>query len=268
MNDAGSTLTTTRRHTASRPGPQRKARGRGKAMHDWAEGLLQAIDPNGCEADVFARIAAAASALGFEQCAFGLRSPLPVTSPKVAMINNYPRVWQKRYQEARYVSIDPTVLHGRSSQLPLVWSDEVFAATPALWSEAQAAGLRYGWCQSSLDAYGVTSMLSLSRSADPISVSELADKRMKMCWLVSVAHMALGRLVKPTLYGAALGELTSRETEVLKWTVDGKTAGQIADILSISIDTVNFHVKNATVKMNTPNKATAAVRALAMGLLS
>lgn len=237
-------------------------------MQNWAEDLLGAIDPNSGETDVFAKIEAAAGVLGFEQCAFGLRGRLPVTNPKVMMINNYPLAWQQRYEETGYVQIDPTVLHGRVSQMPLVWSDQVFSSARDLWSEAQSVGLRHGWCQSNLDAYGVGSMLSLSRSAEPITAAELVDKQMKMCWLVSIAHMALGRLAKPKLYGEPIADLTARETEVLKWTIDGKTAGEIADILSISIDTVNFHVKNATIKMNCPNKATAAVRALAMGLLT
>ncbi len=237
-------------------------------MQNWAEDLMWAIAPNSGEADVFARIEAAAAVLGFEQCAFGLRVPLPVTNPKVMMINNYPLAWQQRYQEASYVQTDPTVLHGRVSQVPLVWSDQVFSSARELWSEAQSAGLRHGWCQSCLDAYGVGSLLTLSRSAESITLAELSDKQMRMCWLVSIAHMALGRIAKPKLYGAPRADLTARETEVLKWTIDGKTAGEIADILSISIDTVNFHVKNATVKMNCPNKATAAVRALAMGLLA
>lgn len=237
-------------------------------MQNWAENLMWAIDPNSDEADVFSRIEVAAGMLGFEQCAFGLRVPLPATNPKVMMINNHPQAWQQRYREAGYVQTDPTVLHGRVSQLPLVWSDQVFASARELWSEAQSAGLRFGWCQSNLDAYGVGSLLTLSRSAEPITAAELADKERRMCWLVSIAHMALGRLAKPKLYGEPSADLTPRETEVLKWTLDGKTAGEIAEILSIKIDTVNFHVKNATVKMNTPNKAAAALRALALGLLA
>lgn len=236
-------------------------------MQTWAEKLMGAIDPTAEEDKVFELVAGAAGALGFEGCAFGLRAPLPATSPKISLINNYPRAWQQRYQEAHYVQIDPTVRHGRCSQVPLLWSDEVFAPTPAFWSEAQSAGLRHGWCQSSVDVYGMTSMLSLSRSSEPITASELADKQMKMSWLVSVAHMALGRHVKPKLWGEPSADLTAREAEVLRWTVDGKTAAEIADILSISVDPVNFHVKNATVKMGSPNKTTAAVRALAMGLL-
>lgn len=230
--------------------------------------MMRAIDPDADEVEVFARIASAAAALGFEQCAFGLRVPLPVTSPRVLMVNTYSTAWQQRYQEAGYLHLDPTVLHGCSSQAPLVWSDQVFGATPQLWDEAQSAGLRHGWCQAYLDNYGVRSMLSLSRSAEALTEAEVADKQMRMYWLVSVAHMALGRLVRPRFYAEPFAELTVRETEVLRWTVDGKTAGEIADIMDISIDTVNFHVKNATVKLNSPNKATAAVRALAMGLLA
>jgi len=142
-------------------------------MQNWAEDLMDAIDPNSGEAEVFARIKAAAGVLGFEQCAFGLRVPLPVTNPKVMLINNYPQAWQQRYQEAGYLQIDPTVLHGRVSQVPLVWSDGVFSSACELWSEAQSAGLRHGWCQSNLDAYGIGSMLTLSRSAEPITAAEL-----------------------------------------------------------------------------------------------
>lgn len=242
---------------------------KGRGMTNmWAEELLSAINPAGTESEAFTRIVAAAQALGFEHCAFGLRASLPVTNPKILLRNNYPQAWQKRYEESGYIRIDPTVRHGISSPRQLAWNDEVFAAAPDLWAEAQSAGLRHGWCQSSFDASGLVSMLSLSRSSERITASELADKQMKMSWLVSIAHMALSRQLRPRLYGEATVNLTAREKDVLKWTVDGKTAGEIADILLISVDTVNFHFKNAALKMNTPNKATAAVRALVMGLLT
>lgn len=237
-------------------------------MHTWTEQMMHAIDPDADGVEVFARIASAAAALGFEQCAFGLRVPLPVTSPRVLMLNTYSAAWQRRYQEAGYLHLDPTVLHGCASEAPLVWSDRVFEATPQLWDEAQSVGLRHGWCQSYLDNYGVRSMLSLSRSAEALTEAEITHKQMRMYWLVSIAHMALGRLVRPQFYDEPCAELTLRETQVLRWTVDGKTASEIADIMDITTDTVNFHVKNATAKLNSPNKATAAVRALAMGLLA
>ena len=62
--------------------------------------------------------------------------------------------------------------------------------------------------------------------------------------------------------------LTPREIEVLKWSADGKTAAEIGDILSISIPTVNFHIKNAVQKMKAANKTAAVVQALMAGLLN
>lgn len=62
--------------------------------------------------------------------------------------------------------------------------------------------------------------------------------------------------------------LTDREVEVLKWTADGKTSGEIADILAVSDNTVNFHIKNAITKLRTANKTAAAVRAAMLGLFN
>ena len=62
--------------------------------------------------------------------------------------------------------------------------------------------------------------------------------------------------------------LTPREIEVLKWSADGKTAGEISDILSISTPTVNFHIKNVVQKMKAANKTAAVVQALLSGLLN
>lgn len=63
-------------------------------------------------------------------------------------------------------------------------------------------------------------------------------------------------------------ELTNREMEVLRWTALGKTSDEIARILGISINTVNFHLKNAISKLRTVNKTAAVYRATILGLLN
>ena len=62
-------------------------------------------------------------------------------------------------------------------------------------------------------------------------------------------------------------QLTAREIEVLKWTADGKTYADISTLLDVSENTVNFHVKNAVIKLQTTNKTAATVRAAMLGLL-
>ncbi|EHT7959336.1 hypothetical protein KYJ24_003630 [Salmonella enterica] len=60
---------------------------------------------------------------------------------------------------------------------------------------------------------------------------------------------------------------SKREKEILKWTAEGKTSSEIAIILSISENTVNFHQKNMQKKFNAPNKTQIACYAAATGLI-
>ncbi|CAN7722648.1 LuxR C-terminal-related transcriptional regulator [Variovorax sp. LjRoot84] len=51
------------------------------------------------------------------------------------------------------------------------------------------------------------------------------------------------------------------------WTHDGKTSEEIASILSISANTVNFHIKNAIARLRVATKSAAVARAAKLGLL-
>lgn len=237
-------------------------------MNSWQDDLLRSADEAQCEHTIFGKIAGAAVSLGFEHCAYGLRMPLPLSNPKTLMLNNYPTAWQHRYQEAGYLGIDPTVLHGRRSQTPLIWSDAVFTTAKDMWEEAKSFGLTVGWSKSSWDANGVGGMLTLSRATGKISAAELQHNELKMRWLANIAHVSLSRLVAPKLDDENKISLTNREVEVLRWTADGKTSNEISDILTVSENTVNFHIKNAVIKLQTSNKTAATVRAAMLGLLN
>jgi len=237
-------------------------------MRSWQADLLSIGDESRCESEVFFKVTAAAADLGFEHCSYGLRVPLPLSNPRTFILNNYPAPWRERYASACYVGIDPTVQHGRQSRKPLIWSNEVFSQVPQFWEEAKSHGLCVGWAQSSLDALGVGGMLTLARSSEPLMASELEVKEPRMRWLVSTAHYALSRVVNAKLSVNPPPTLTSREIETLKWTADGKSAQEIADIMIVSKNTVDFHVKNAVVKLQTANKTAAVVRAAILGLLN
>lgn len=61
--------------------------------------------------------------------------------------------------------------------------------------------------------------------------------------------------------------LTARELDVLRWTADGKTSEEVAILLGVSCNTVNYHVKNAIRKLHVTNKAAAVARMLRLRLL-
>lgn len=233
----------------------------------WQEELLHVVDAEPDQSTVFNAVAAAARELGFEHCAYGLRLPIPVTQPRTLLMNTYPPAWQQRYQAAGYLHIDPSVCHARRSTAAIVWDEALFQQARPLWEEARSHGLGVGWAKSHLDANGVGGMLTLARSCEALDEAELQDKRLKMVWLTHVAHMALSRHVTLQLVPPP-PTLTEREIEVLKWTADGKTSCDIADILELSDNTVNFHIKNAVAKLGTANKTAAAVRAALLGLFN
>lgn len=62
-------------------------------------------------------------------------------------------------------------------------------------------------------------------------------------------------------------KLTVREKEILRWTMEGKTAWEVAQILTMSEHTVNFHLRNAQKKLHASSKHQAVLRALALGIL-
>lgn len=237
-------------------------------MKNWQEDLLDLVSEElRCERLIFQRIKDSALALGFEHVAYGFQAPLPLSKPKVTLLNNYPRAWQDLYAAAHYLRVDPTVAHGRRSQVPVLWQDQLFTHVPHFWDEARAHGLRIGWAQSSLNGLGAGGMLTLSRSSQALTHNELMAKEQKMRWLVQVAHVAFSRALRVSSV-AREGCLTEREIEVLKWTADGKSAQDIAEILLVSKNTVDFHIKNSVTKLQAPNKTAAVVRAALLGLLN
>lgn len=234
-------------------------------MKNWQEDLLMITDLKLSESQITKRIQDTATLLEFEFCAYGLHIIFP--EEKVVMFNNYPQRWQKRYETENYLAIDPSVAQARQSPDPLIWSDVLFRNASFFWEDARAAGLKFGWAQSNTDAAGVASMLTLSRSSQPITRLELDENEIKMRWLVNVAHLTLSKRISTRFANPNEVKLTSREKEVLKWTGSGKTSYEISCLLTISENTVNFHIKNSILKLGAANKTAAVVQAFMTGLL-
>jgi DNA-binding CsgD family transcriptional regulator len=236
-------------------------------MNAWHEDLLNLlVTPITCPEHIFGSIERVAVKLGFDHVAYGFQAPYPVTQPNITLLNNYPGPWQEHYSRSGFLFKDPTVIHGRQSQDPLIWNDQAFVRNPTLWRDAQDHGIRVGWAQSSLESSGAGSLLTLCRSNEPVTACELQAKEPFMRWLVQVAHVSLSKAILAK-DAHPCTQLTLREREVLQWTADGKTAQDIADILVLSKSVVDFHLKNSIKKLNSPNKTAAVVRAVLLGWL-
>ncbi|GAA5560885.1 MULTISPECIES: LuxR family transcriptional regulator AbaR [Acinetobacter] len=238
-------------------------------MESWQEDLLSAFLIVQDEYQLFEVVKSTASKLGFDYCAYGMQSPLSIAEPKTIMLNNYPQAWQQRYVEQQYVKVDPTVQHCMISLKPLVWSSQ-YTHTQAekdFWEEARSYGLNVGWAQSSRDFIGTRGMLTLARSSDQLSEKEQKAQYTNMYWLTQTVHSSIAKIVNDVEFSQFNLYLTNREKEVLRWTAEGKTSAEIAQILGVSERTINFHLSNSMQKLNVNNKISAAIRAVMLGLL-
>jgi len=233
----------------------------------WQDEQLQVLLAEENEYLVFDKIAEIAKQLGFDHCAYGIRASLPVSRQRIVMFNTYPVEWRDRYTKQNYLAVDPTVQHGLRSLLPVVWTDELFANARDFWEDARAFDLRFGWAQPCRDAQGVLGMLTVARSHEELSRAEMQDKSIRLAWLAQITHIAMARIVVKKLVPEASVRLSNKETAVIRWTAEGKSAAEIAEIMGLSIRTVTFHIGNVVKKLNAANKTAAAVRAAVLGLI-
>ncbi|GAA3928416.1 autoinducer binding domain-containing protein [Litoribacillus peritrichatus] len=236
-------------------------------MNSWIEEQLQMLLTTKNKEDLLTGLFKSAKLLGFDYFAYGLQLAVPLTAPKVELINNYPDQWQKLYQENNYLLIDPTVMHGTQTTRPVVWSESLFSDSRSLWEDANSNGLKYGWAQSTYGKKGVSGLLTLARSDDPISEAELIKKTPLLVWFTQLAHQGLQDVFLPEMMPQIKTTLTSRETEIIRWTADGKTSYEISVIIGIGERTVNFHLNNVMKKLNVTNKTAAAVQAVILGII-
>jgi DNA-binding CsgD family transcriptional regulator len=80
---------------------------------------------------------------------------------------------------------------------------------------------------------------------------------------------------RPLLQRSLTGEssrrrslLSPREKEILEWVAKGKSTWEIAAVLSISHESVEFHIEGAKRKLQVCNRTLAVTRAIVLGLLS
>jgi len=81
------------------------------------------------------------------------------------------------------------------------------------------------------------------------------------------AQDAALRILTPMSPELGAPALTPRELETLRWTMEGKTAWEVGNVLGITERTAALHVNNATHKLGCANKHQAVLKAIRLGLI-
>ncbi|MFC0245891.1 helix-turn-helix transcriptional regulator [Falsochrobactrum ovis] len=92
----------------------------------------------------------------------------------------------------------------------------------------------------------------------------VARLRPRLLSLSGLIHNALCGCKDPS---AVASLLTPREIDCLRWAANGKTDGEIAEILNIARWTVVTYLQNAKIKLNCSNRTSAVATALSLGFI-
>jgi DNA-binding CsgD family transcriptional regulator len=222
--------------------------------------------------DVFNVCRQFAEASGFKHFVYAVRIPTSMTEPYHFSISGFPSEWRKRYDEMGYLRIDPIVAHVFSSLTPLIW-DEIDGSDPAVagfLADAARFGLEHGLTIPVYGRGGEISLFSLARSR---ALPSLDSSRLSLVrraqWFATHVHEAVRPIIMEREDApGGRGRLTAREKDCLLWAAEGKTAWEIAQVLSISERTVNFHLQNVRDKLQVQGSRNAVAKAIAMGELT
>ncbi|HDS1735686.1 autoinducer binding domain-containing protein [Pseudomonas sp. BP8] len=234
-------------------------------MSQWSSDQLQVLLAQREPQQLFSRALRLVEDLGMSYLGLTLHIHIAASRPKIILYNNYPRAWTAYYTSDEVFKQDPVANQCHRSTLAALWTDDLYSEVPEFREKACSHGLRHGWTQSVHDQRHNETQLSVARPLGAIDICEFYENSARVLWLCHNLHALLS---EHHLAGMApVPKLTERELEVLKWSADGKTAADIARILSLSTSTVNFHIRSLISKTNAANKAGAIAIAASRGLL-
>lgn len=233
-------------------------------MPDWKPEHLHAFVSERSPRKLFDIAVHLAQDLGMEYLGLKIRIQIATQTPRLFLYSNYPVEWIQRYQRDEFYKQDPAANVSHSSTLPVLWTDDLYREAPQFREAACQSGLRHGWTQSLHDHQHNESQISVARPAGAIDTFELYNKAGNVQWLCQTLHAVLGEHHLKALCPPQ-PKMSERELEVLKWSAAGKTANDVACILSLSQSTVNFHIRSVITKINAANKAGAIAIAAMRG---
>jgi DNA-binding CsgD family transcriptional regulator len=185
-------------------------------------------------------------------------------------VHNTPMAFEQNFENISIGKRDPVMQHCKRNTVPIVWGQKTYLDKGAieLWDIQAQYGYRNGIAMALHMPEGRHFTLGVDRDqALPTDASELtrlvADLQL---FAVHAQDTALRVLVSD----AAQPErpaLTPRELEVLRWTMDGKTAWETAVLLNVSERTAVQHLQNAMKKLQCNSKHQAVLKALRLGLI-
>lgn len=189
--------------------------------------------------------------------------------PEFITVDNTPTAYRQVFKSRQDGRRDPVMQHCKRQSVPMIWNQATYVAAEQgdKW-EAQA---RFGYCTGIALALhmpeGRHFFMGVDRDRALPHSAELTRMVADLQLFAVHAQEAAQRVLLPATAQNDLPALTPRELETLRWTMEGKTAWEVGNILGITERTAVLHANNATHKLGTANKHQAVLKALRLGLI-
>lgn len=190
--------------------------------------------------------------------------------PEFLWVDNTPPAYRESFENFEDSRRDPVMQHCKRASVPIIWNQDTYTAAGQgpMW-EGQA---RFGYCTGIALALhlpeGRHFFMGVDRDqALPANSMEVTRMVADLQLFAVHAQDAALRVLLPQSPQPDVPNLTPRELESLRWTMEGKTAWEVGNILGISERTAVLHVNNATHKLGCINKHQAVLKALRLGLI-
>lgn len=186
------------------------------------------------------------------------------------LVHNAPTEYVDAMRHVPSASLDPVLQHCVKQSVPIIWDQSTYTKQGLgnLWEEQARFGYLTGIAMAIHLPEGRHFILGVDRDqALPMDRSELTRIVADLQLFAVYAQEAAVRVMLPSLQADASPHLTVREVEVLRWTMEGKTAWEVGTILGVTERTAVMHLGNAMHKLGASNKHHAVVKAMKLGLI-
>jgi DNA-binding CsgD family transcriptional regulator len=186
------------------------------------------------------------------------------------MGTTYPNEWRDRYRAKGYFAVDPIISACRTRLMPIIWDSLQLHGNAhreaVVLGEAGEFGLTRGFTVPIHTPTGEKAIVSLASDETEAAFRLRIETYQHALHLMAIHFHAQVETTVAVQPEETKVKLSPRELECLRWTADGKTAWEIAKILGISENTVNFHLKNSMAKLDVHSKTHAVAKAVTLGI--
>lgn len=185
-------------------------------------------------------------------------------------IGNTPEAFIEISRDNEMAKRDPVHQRLKNLTKPLIYDQGFYvdAGAGELWEMYAPYGYRTGVAVG-VQMPGYQRLLLGVDREDPLPKDPVKLNRMiaDLQLLAVHAQEAAGRLLVPKSAAQSALKLPARQLEILKLTMEGKSAWVVGSLLGISENTVNYHLKQLFRQLDVSTKHQAVLKAMELGLL-